>query len=188
MIKKIYIKNMVCDRCVLVVKNILSQLAITDVLVTLGEVIFLQEVDEVQFKEFENQLEHLGFTIIDDKRKRVVEQIKISIRELVHKHNGSLKTNLSEYLNEKIHLEYSYLSGLFSETEGRTIENYFISQKIERVKELLIYDNMQLSEIAYLMNYSSVAHLSSQFKKVTGLTPSKFKQMGVTLRKPLDKL
>lgn len=156
--------------------------------VTLGEVAVGEEISESQMKEFGHKLENIGFEILDDRRTRLVEQVKIHIRELVHLHNGNLKVNLSEYLSEKTHLEYSYLSGLFSEMEGRTVEKYFIFQKIERVKELLVYDDMQLSEIAYLMNYSSVAHLSSQFKKVTGLTPSKFKQMGIKLRNPLDKL
>lgn len=185
---KIYIKNMVCDRCIMVVTNILFQLELKVAHVALGEVVLLYPPTEKQMQELSEQLRKVGFEIIDDKRSRIIEQIKTCIRELVHRKNGMLKTNLSDYLCGNIHLDYSYLSGLFSEIEGRTIEKYFIFQKIERVKELLAYDDMQLNEIAYIMNYSSVAHLSSQFKKVTGFTPTYFKQMSIQFRKPLDKL
>ena len=185
---KIYIKNMVCDRCIMVVTNILSQLELKVAHIALGEIVLLCPPTEKQMQELLDQLQKVGFEIIDDKRSRIVEQIKTCIRELVHRKNGMLKTKLSDYLCENIHLDYSYLSGLFSENEGRTIEKYFIYQKIERVKELLVYDDMQLSEIAYIMNYSSVAHLSNQFKKVTGFTPTYFKQMSTQCRKPLDKL
>lgn len=185
---KIHIKNMVCDRCVMVVASILSRLGLEAAHISLGEVILLCPPTEKQTRELSEQLRQVGFEIIDDKRSRIVERIKTCIRELVHRKNGMLKTNLSDYLSESIHLDYSYLSGLFSEIEGRTIEKYFIFQKIERVKELLAYDDMPLSEIAYLMNYSSVAHLSSQFKKVTGFTPTYFKQISTQCRKPLDKL
>lgn len=184
----LHIKNMVCDRCVFVVKDILRQVGVTDCIVTLGEAVITDNLTENELKDLSVRLEAMGFEIIDDRRSRIVERIKACIRELVHKKNCALRTTLSDYISAELHLDYSYLSGIFTESEGRTIENYLILQKIERVKELLAYDNMQLSEIAFLLNYSSVAYLSSQFKKVTGFTPSYFKQMSCKQRKAIDKV
>jgi AraC-like DNA-binding protein len=130
----------------------------------------------------------LGFELIDDKKSRIIEKIKNTIIQLVHHQDSGLKNNLSEVLSSELHHDYNYLSNLFSEIEGTTIEKYFIAQKIERVKELLVYDQLSLSEIAFQLNYSSVAYLSNQFKKVTGLTPSHFKQIKENKRKPLDQL
>jgi len=136
----------------------------------------------------ESALVPLGFEVIDDKKSRMIEQIKNVIIDVVHYQDNDVKTNLSDVLSDKLHHDYNYLSNLFSEVEGTTIEKYFIAQKVEKVKELLVYDELSLSEIANRLNYSSVAYLSNQFKKVTGLTPSHFKQIKEDKRKPLDKV
>ena len=133
-------------------------------------------------------LKSFGFDLIDDRKSRLIEKIKNIIVELVHYSEELLQTNFSDYLSAKLHQDYSYLSNLFSEVEGITIERFLIAQKIERVKELLKYDELSLTEISYKLGYSSVAHLSSQFKKITGLTPSHFKQAGQYKRKSLDKI
>ena len=141
-----------------------------------------------EIKELEKVLIPLGFEIIDDKKSRVIEQIKNVIIDLVHHQDNETKNNLSDVLSKELHHDYNYLSNLFSEVEGTTIEKYFIAQKIEKVKELLVYDELSLSEIAFRLNYSSAAYLSNKFKKVTGLTPSHFKQVKEDKRKPLDKV
>lgn len=186
--ERIYIKNMVCDRCKMVVKSEFEKLNITPLSVDLGEVVLREPLDESQKQQLAERLDSLGFSLIDDRKKRLIEQVKTLIIQLVHYDNNRLKVNLSAYLSEKLHHDYNYISNLFSEVEGITIEKYFIAQKIERVKELLVYDELTLSEIAFQLNYSSTAHLSNQFKKVTGLTPSYFKQIQESKRKPLDKV
>lgn len=185
---KLYIKNMVCNRCKLVVKNELEKLNIHPLSVELGEVSLAEELTDSRKKELGNHLQGLGFELIDDKKSRLIERIKNLIVELVHQHNIDIKTNLSDFLTQHLHHDYNYLSNLFSEVEGTTIEKYFIAQKIEKVKELLVYDELSLSEISDRLNYSSVAYLSSQFKKVTGLTPSHFKNIKGIKRKPLDEV
>jgi AraC-like DNA-binding protein len=156
--------------------------------VILGEADINKELTETGKQQLNSQLQTLGFALIDDRRSRIIIQIKSALIELVQQQNGLLKVNLSDYLSEKLQHDYNYLSNLFSEVEGITIEKYFIARKIEKVKELLVYDELTLSEIAFLLHYSSVAHLSNQFKKVTGPTPGHFKQIGRQKRKPLDKL
>ncbi|GAB1358490.1 hypothetical protein MASR1M31_02680 [Porphyromonadaceae bacterium] len=136
----------------------------------------------------QERLREVGFELIDDRRTRIIEQVKNAVVELVHRDNAMLKVNLSDYVSDKIHQDYSSISHLFSEVENTTIEKYFIAQKIERVKELLVYDELTLNEIADLMNYSSAAHLSAQFKKITGLTPSHYKRIKENRRIPLDKI
>lgn len=185
---KLYIKNMVCNRCKMVVKSELENIGIRPMGVELGEVTLGRELSAAEKDQVEEVLQPLGFTLIDDKKSRLIEQIKTLILELVHYQQSELRENLSDYLSSRLHYEYNYLSGLFSEVEGTTIEKYFIAQKIERVKELLVYDELTLSEIAFQLHYSSVAHLSSQFKKVTGLTPSYFKTLRSKKRKPLDEV
>lgn len=185
---KLYIKNMVCNRCKMVVRNELEKLGLHIISVELGEVEIENVINEIEKLKLRNVLQDLGFDLIDDKRSRIIERIKNLIVELVHENNSDLKINLSDFLISNIHHDYNYLSNLFSEIEGTTIEKYFILQKIEKVKELLVYDELSLSEITYRLNYSSVAYLSSQFKKVTGLTPSYFKNIKGVKRKPLDKL
>jgi AraC-like DNA-binding protein len=185
---KVYIKNMVCNRCIMVVKNELKKLGFRPVNLTLGEVELERDIDENEKKIINDHLSTFGFELIDDKKSRLIGQIKSLIIELVHHQNSELKINLSDYLSGKLHHGYTYLSNLFSEVEGTTIEKYFIAQKIEKVKELLVYDELSLSEIAFQLNYSSVAHLSNQFKKVTGLTPRHFKNIKAEKRKPLDEV
>lgn len=184
----LFIKNMVCNRCIMVVQNELDKLGLDVKSVKLGEVVIGSELTAEEKKKVEEVFISLGFEVIDDKKSRIIEKIKNTIIELVHHQDNDAKTNLSEVLSAKLNHDYNYLSNLFSEVEGTTIEKYFIAQKIEKVKELLVYDELSLSEIAFRMNYSSVAYLSNQFKKVTGLTPSHFKQIREDKRKPLDNI
>lgn len=184
----LFIKNMVCNRCILVVQNELDKLGLAAKDVKLGEVTLEKEPNPEQKASLEKALSPLGFEIIDDKKSRLIENIKTIIIDLVHHQDNEAKSNLSEVLSNQLHHDYSYLSNLFSEVEGKTIEKYFIAQRIEKVKELLVYDELSLSEIADRLNYSSVAYLSNQFKKVTGLTPSHFKQIRRDKRKPLDEV
>lgn len=184
----LYIKNMVCDRCILVVKQELEKLNLQYSSVTLGEVALAIEPSEKQLIQLKENLAVLGFEVLDDSRKKLIEKIKNIIIEQIHYSDADDKHNFSEILSQKLHKDYSYLSNLFSEVEGITIEKYVINQKIEKAKELMVYDELNLSEIAFRLGYSSVAHLSSQFKKVTGLAPSHFKKLGGIQRKSLDKI
>lgn len=185
---KIYIKNMVCDRCIMVVKSELEKLSYHPLNITLGEVELINDLTEFEKTNLNNRLQIFGFELIDNKKSRLIEQIKFIIIELIRQNNIELKANLSDYLSSKLYYDYTYLSNLFSEVESTTIEKYYIAQKIEKVKELLVYNELSLSEITYQMNYSSVGYLSSQFKKVTGLTPTHFKKIKENKRKPLDKV
>ncbi|WP_394420730.1 helix-turn-helix domain-containing protein [Tenacibaculum mesophilum] len=182
------IKNMVCNRCILVIQNELDKLGVGVKSIKLGEVILEKELTSDEKESLDKVLLDLGFEIIDDKKKRIIEKIKNLIINLVHHQDSEAKINLSELLSNELHHDYNYLSNLFSEVEGTTIEKYFIAQKIEKVKELLVYDELSLSEIAFRLHYSSVAYLSNQFKKVTGLTPSHFKKIRKDRRKPLDEV
>ena len=184
----LYIKNMVCNRCIMAVEQELVMHNIKASQVSLG-VVHLSEIPtQNQMQSFEKAITELGFQLIDDKKSRTVEQIKSLIIKLVHYQDNDSKLNLSDYLSEHLSQDYNYLSNLFSELEANTIEKYYIALKIERVKELLAYDELTLSEIADRLNYSSVAYLSNQFKKVTGLSPSHFKQIKAEKRKPLDEV
>lgn len=185
---RLHIKNMVCDRCKLVVKDELEKLGYVIKQLVLGEAIINKNPDEHEKAIIENKLREFGFELIDDKNSLLIEKIKNLIINLVHYPEEDIKINLSEYLESEIHKDYTYISNLFSESQGYTIEKYYISQKIERVKELLVYDELTLCEISYRMGYSSVAYLSSQFKKVTGLTPSHFKKIKTIKRRSLDNL
>lgn len=185
---KLYVRNMVCNRCIMVVENTLKQLNIDYEKVLLGEVILNKKISEAEKNKIRESLEPLGFELIEDKSSRIIENIKAIIIDLIQNKNSELQTNLSDLLSSELKHDYSYLSNLFSVVEGITIEKYFIAQRIEKVKELLVYDELSLKEIAYKLNYSSVAYLSSQFKKVTGLTPGHFKKIGEDKRKPLDKV
>ena len=184
----LFIKNMVCNRCIMVVQNELDKLGIDVKNIKLGEVTIAEKLSPEEKENLEKALVPLGFEVIDEKKSRIIEKIKNIIIDLVHHQDNGLTTNLSEVLRSQLHHDYNYLSNLFSEVEGITIEKYFIAQKIEKVKELLVYDELSLSEIAFRLNYSSVAYLSNQFKKVTGLTPGHFRQIGKDRRKPLDKV
>ncbi|WP_417784684.1 helix-turn-helix domain-containing protein [Tenacibaculum sp.] len=182
------IKNMVCNRCILVIQNELDKLGVGVKSIKLGEVILEKELTSDEKERIDKILLDLGFEIIDDKKSRIIEKIKNLIINLVHHQDSETKVNLSDLLSNELHHDYNYLSNLFSEIEGTTIEKYFIAQKIEKVKELLVYDELSLSEIAFRLHYSSVAYLSNQFKKVTGLTPSHFKKIRKDRRKPLDEV
>jgi AraC family transcriptional regulator len=182
------IKNMVCNRCKWVVKTELEKLGHEVTVVNLGEVELKNEITPGQLHEIENKLHEFDFELISDKSSVLIEQIKTLIIELVKKPEELEKQNLSQYLSQHLHKDYSALSKLFSEVTGITIEQYFILQKIERAKELMVYDELSLTQIAWELGYSSVAHLSSQFKKVTGLTPRHFKNIKHNQRKPLDEV
>lgn len=185
---KLYIKNMVCRRCKMAVLSELDKLGLKPLSVELGEVELSAPIGEEQKQILSKGLYALGFELIDDKKSKVIEKIKNLIVDLVHYKDNDLKTNLSHFLAGNLGQEYSALSNLFSEVEGITIEQYFISQKIEKVKELLMYNELSLSEIAYQLNYSSVSHLSRQFKKVTGLTPTYFRNLKDRKRKQIEDL
>ncbi|MDQ6529750.1 AraC family transcriptional regulator [Flavobacterium sp. LHD-85] len=185
---KLYIKNMVCSRCKMVVKSEFEKLGLQPISVELGEVELQEEINDAQKEVLLENLQALGFDLIDDKKTKTVERIKNLIVDLVHHKNNDLKINLSEYLAENLNQDYNSLSNLFSEIENTTIEKYFISQKIEKVKELLIYNELSLSEIADILNYSNVAHLSNQFKKITGFTPTSFKQSKDKMRIQIENL
>lgn len=183
----LYIKNMVCHRCKMVVKTELEKLNLHPVNIALGEVVIEEkELSKDQSNQLADALKAVGFELIDDKRSKLIEQIKTFIIDTVHYKDEQPKKNYSELLSKHLYHDYSHLSSLFSEVEGITIEQYIINQKIEKVKELLMYGELSLSQIALLLGYSSTSHLSNQFKKLTGLTPSKFKQIGVESRKSLD--
>jgi len=168
---------MVCIRCKMVVKAELEKLGLHYTVVELGEVDIMEKLSEEQHDQFKERLLKSGLELLDDKKSVLIQKIKNVIIELIHYSDEPLTVNFSEYLSKKLDHNYTYLANLFSEVQGTTIEKFIIAHKIERVKELLVYNELNLTEIAYLMHYSSVAHLSTQFKKITGLTPSHFKQL-----------
>jgi len=180
---------MVCDRCIKTVGTIFEREEIVPESVELGVVRLDDQLPPEKKKRIREQLTAEGFELLDDQKTKLVEEIKRIIIDLVHYSDlDELNKNLSDYLSEKLHKDYHYLSTLFSSAEKTTIEQYFILQKIEKVKEWLVYNEFTLSEMAFKLGYSSVAHLSGQFKKVTGFTPSKFKQLKDHHRKPIDKI
>lgn len=182
------IKNMVCPRCIISVENILTHLEIPVLKIELGEVHLSEELKPEKRKELEAELKQVGFELIETRINKIVENIKKQILEYLSADSDRPKTTLSAYITSKINYDYSYLSDLFSSIEGKSIEQFFIIQRIEKVKELLVYDQLSLTEIAYKTGFSSVHHLSAQFKKVTGLTPSLFKNIGKEKRKSIDNL
>lgn len=182
----LYIKNMVCDRCIMAVRQLLLRMGIAPQFVELGVVRLAEELSKEQLEMLQKDLLQLGFELLDDKRQQTIDRIKTLIVDLVHYHDNRSELNLSDYLAQQLHSEYSSLSKLFSEFTGITIERYFILQRIERIKELIFYDQLSLTEIAYKLNYSSVAYLSSQFKQITGMTPSQFKALKKNMRRGLD--
>jgi AraC family transcriptional regulator len=184
------VKNMVCHRCLLAVENVLKKEAIPFEKVLIGEIYLKEKISSAQNDLLSTSLAAIGLELIDNRMSGMIEKLKQLIikkarNEVDEKEN---KIKLSVYLSQHLHHEYTYLSSFFSSVEGRTIENYFIEQRIEKVKELLVYKEMNLSQIAFDMEYSSVAHLSNQFKKITGLTPSHFKKVGSIKRKLLDQI
>ena len=177
---------MVCIRCKMVVKAELEKLGLEFTTVELGEANITESISDEQKEKLNVALKKSGLELLDDRKSLLVEKIKLIIIELVHYRDEQLKVNFSDFLSEKLNYDYTYLANLFSESQGTTIEKFFINHKIERVKELLVYDELNLKEIAFKVHYSSVAHLSSQFKRVTGLTPSQFKQLKHRQRNALE--
>lgn len=184
---RIYIKNMVCDRCIIVVKQELEKLNLKTAQVNMGEVELVKTPSTKQLLQLDIRLKELGFELLDDQRQRQIEKIKSLLIKKTQSGDLEDHFSISNYLSKSLLKDYSSLSRLFSQVEGITIEQFFILQKIEKVKEWLLYAELSLNEISYKLGYSSVAHLSAQFKKVTGLTPSNFKKIGGS-RKSIDKL
>ena len=185
----LHIKNMVCNRCINAVQDTIENLGFPIKSIELGEVVLIDEPSDQGTAQISKALAENGFEVINDHKSWMINRIKTLIIEYIH-HDKEKPghVNFSDFLSSELHHDYSYLSHLFSMVEGRTIEKYLILQRIEKVKELLVYDELTLSEISYQLGYSSVAHLSRQFKSVTGLTPSHYKKVREEKRKPLDQL
>jgi AraC-like DNA-binding protein len=179
---------MVCIRCKMVVKSELEKLGLHHTRVELGESEIMEDISPAQKELLDIALRKTGLELMDDKKSILVEKIKTIIIDLVHNYDEQIKVNLSDYLCKKLNHNYSYLSNLFSEVKGTTIEQFYLTHKIEKVKELLVYDELNLTQIAYKLHYSSVAHLSNQFRKITGLTPSHFKDLKQKRRSTLTNL
>ena len=185
---KLFIKYMVSLRCKMAVKNELKKLGLHYSQVDLGEAEIMEDITGEQREKIKKDLHCLGLELLDDKRAILIEKIKSTIVEMIHYADEPPKVNFSDYLSEKLSYDYTYLANIFSEVTGTTIAQYIIAHKIEKVKELLLYNELSLTEISYKLNYSSVAHLSRQFKKVTGLTPTFFRQLRTKRRMGLDKV
>lgn len=179
---------MVSARCITAVKEELKKLGLHFIVVDLGEIDIMENISEDQRNLLRIGLINSGLELMDDKRAVLIEKIIKVIIEMIHHNDEIIKVNFSDYLSEKLHHDYTYLSNIFSEVKGITIQQFIIIHKVERIKELLLYDELNLTEISYKLNYSSVAHLSNQFKKVTGLSPSHFKQLKDRRRIPIEEL
>lgn len=184
----LFIKNMVCQRCIMTVENILYQNRVPYSKVSLGEVELERRLTKEESGIIDAELRKVGFELIDTRVNKIIEDIKQAVLEYLGLGMDSQNLKLSSFITKNLPYDYSYLSDLFSSVEGKTIEQYFILQRIEKVKELLVYDQLSLTEISYQTGFSSVHHLSSQFKKVTGLTPSYFKKIGIEKRRSLDQI
>lgn len=182
----VYVKNMVCNRCIQAVQDVFKNNRVPIVSIHLGEVEIAQELGDRKKALLKGDLETLGFTIINDRKGQLIEQIKNLVIDAIHYAKSQEKVKWPEYLSDGLHLDYKYLSSLFSSVESITLEQYIINQKIEKVKELLVYDELSLKEIAFQLDYSSTAYLSNQFKKVTGMTPTQFKNSVAHNRRSLD--
>lgn len=174
---KLFIKYMVSTRCILTVKEVLKNSGLHFDVVGLGEVEILEEISDTKREQLKRALSESGLQLIDNKKSILIERIKNTIIEMIHRADEMIKVNFSSYLSEKLNHDYTYMANLFSAAQGTTIEQFIIFHKVERIKELIIYNEMNITEIAWKLNYSSVAHLSNQFKKVTGLSPTHFKQL-----------
>jgi AraC-like DNA-binding protein len=179
---------MVSNRCIMAVKEELRKLGLHFIVVELGEVEIMEDISPEDREQLNAGLLKSGLELMDDKRAILIAKIKSAVIELVHHSDGIMKINSSEFISEKVKYDYTYLANLFSEVQGITIEHFIISHKIERIKELIIYNELNITEIARKMNYSSVAHLSYQFRKVTGLTPTHFKQFKNKRRQPIEEI
>ncbi len=185
---KLYIKNMVSRRCKMAVQEELKKLSLKYVVIDLGMVEVLGDITETQKKLLKENLLISGLELMEDKKSILVERIKNAITEMIHYSDELPKENYSDYISNKLDYDYTYLANIFSEVYGITIQQFIINHKIEKVKELLLYDELNLTEISYKLHYSSVAHLSNQFKKVTGLTPSFYKQLKQKRQENLENL
>ncbi|NMR34376.1 AraC family transcriptional regulator [Chryseobacterium aquaticum] len=185
---RIYIKYMVSLRCKMMVQEEIDKLGLQNAMVQLGTVDFPEIIDQEKLEVFRIRLSHLGLELLDDKKSILIEKIKNTITEMIHNAEEQPKENYSQYLSEKLEYDYTYLSNVFSEVNGYTIQHFIILNKIEKIKELLLYNELNLTEIAYKLNYSSVGHLSYQFKKITGLAPSFYKQLKLKRKKNLEDL
>jgi AraC-like DNA-binding protein len=179
---------MVSTRCQMAVKEVLKTLGLHFIVVDLGEVEVMENMSSEQLEQLKAALLPSGLELMDDKKAVLIERIKNVITEMIHHSDESPKTNYSDFISAKLNYDYTYLSNLFSEVKGITIQQFIIVHKIERVKELLMYDELNLTEISFKLHYSSVAHLSNQFKKVTGLSPSNYKQLKDKVRRPLEQI
>lgn len=179
---------MVSNRCKLAVKEVLKSLGLHFIIVDLGEVEIMEDLSPEQRALLQNELLLSGLELMDDRKGILIERIKNAVVEMVHHSDENLKINFSDYLQEKLQYDYTYLANLFSEVQGSTIGQFVIAHKVERIKELITYGELNISEIAWKMNYSSVAHLCNQFKKITGLTPTHFKQLKEKRRKPIEEV
>lgn len=185
---KLHIKHMVCSRCKMAVSTILEKHHIKPITLELGEVEIEENLDEPQLAALDASLRKVGFELIDDRKSKTIEKIKTTIISQIHHSENQAPTTLSKLISDNLNADYNHLSNLFSEAEGITIEKYFINQRIEKAKELIVYDEFSLSQISYKLGYSNVAHLSNQFKKVTGLTPSFYKSLKNRKRTNIDDL
>ena len=179
---------MVSLRCKMMVQEEIDKLGLQNAVVQLGTVDFPEIIDQEKLEVFRIRLSHLGLELLDDKKSILIEKIKNTITEMIHNAEEQPKENYSQYLSEKLEYDYTYLSNVFSEVNGYTIQHFIILNKIEKIKELLLYNELNLTEIAYKLNYSSVGHLSYQFKKITGLAPSFYKQLKLKRKKNLEDL
>ncbi len=185
---KLFIKNMVCQRCILTVESILARHQVENSKVVLGEVDLSEPLREQELNEIKSDLKQVGFEVIETRVTKIIEDIKKLVLKYLEDQESEKKLKLSSFITNDIHYDYSYLSDLFSSIEGITIEQYFIMQRIEKVKELMVYEQLSLTEISYQTGFSSVHHLSTQFKKLTGLSPSHFKKIAVQKRRSIDKI
>ncbi len=179
---------MVSNRCKMVVKEVLKEMGLHFIIVDLGEVEIMETLTDIQREQLKISLLESGLELMDNKKAVLIEKIKNIIIQLIHHSEETIKTNFSDYLSEKLNHNYTYLANLFSEVQGTTIEQFIILHKVERIKELIIYGELNITEIAWKLNYSSIAHLSNQFKKITGLSPMHFKQLKDKRRKPIEEI
>jgi AraC family transcriptional regulator len=186
--QKLFIKNMVCPRCISTVESLLKKVEIPYKKVILGEAEIDKELSDKKRSEIEHELKQVGFELIDNRMAILIEKIKKEVLRYISLIEDDKRMNLSNFISASVNYEYTYISNLFSSIEGMTIEQFYILQRLEKVKELLVYDQYSLGEIADKLGYSSIHHLSAQFKKVTGLTPSYFKKIGLSKRKSIDDL
>ncbi|AEE53485.1 helix-turn-helix domain-containing protein [Haliscomenobacter hydrossis] len=185
---KLYIKYMLSNRCKMAVKEELKKLGLHFVVVDLGEVEIMEELSAEQHRQLRAGLLGIGLELMEDKKGVLIEKIKKAISDMLNQSEETDKVNFSDFLSEKLDQEYTFLANLFSEVQGITIAQYIIARKVELIKDLILFDQLSITEIAWKMNYSSVAHLSNQFKKVTGLTPSQFKQLKNKKRNPVEEI